>query len=149
MAKREKENQDPDLVNFKPSKRGRFVSPLSKSEMDVVTKGFIPENTKTVPPGLCEFSMSGNRASVVEEECPEKLLEVGEPKTMIVWLCRFVTELRKQNGSAYPPKTIHLIMSGLQWFVLETRPNFPRFFDQANSTFRDLRRTCDSQCIID
>ncbi len=46
MAKRGKENQDPDLINFKPSKRGRFVSPLSKSEMDVVTKGFIPENTK-------------------------------------------------------------------------------------------------------
>ncbi len=46
MAKREKENQDPDLVNFKPSKRSRFVSPLSKSEMDVVTKGFIPENSK-------------------------------------------------------------------------------------------------------
>ncbi len=35
-------------------------------------------------------------------------------------------------------------MSGLQQFELETRPDFPKLFDQANSTFRDLRRTCDS-----
>ncbi len=124
-AKREKENQDPDLVNFKPSKRGRFVSPLSKSEMDVVTKGFIPkQSTAWALRVFHEWVSCRNRASVVEEECPEKLLEVGEPNTMNVWLCRFVTEVRKQNGSAYP---LHLIMFGLQRFVLETRPDFPKF----------------------
>jgi hypothetical protein len=43
------------------------------------------------------------------------------------WLSRFVAEVRKGDGSPYPPRTINLIQAGLQRYVLEKNPQAPRF----------------------
>ena len=65
MAKRgsnnENESGNPDLVDFKLSKKkkGRFHPPLADSEMDIVTKGFVPDNTKRVRHGPCESLKNG------------------------------------------------------------------------------------------
>ena len=55
-----------------------------------------------------------------------------------------MTEVRKRDGSSYPPRTIHLILAGLQRLVQEVYPDHPKFFNQADSPYRDLRRTCDT-----
>ena len=55
-----------------------------------------------------------------------------------------MTEVRKQDGKPYPLRSIHLILAGIQRYILETKPDAPKLFDQGNSTYRDLRRTCDS-----
>ncbi len=67
-----------------------------------------------------------------------------DSKLLNTWLCRFVTEVRKQNGSAYPPRSIHLTLTGVQRFILESNPDAPKFFDRTDSTYRNLQRSCDS-----
>ena len=39
------------------------------------------------------------------------------PEKLKFWLCRFVTEVRKKDGTPYPPWSIHLILAGLQRIV--------------------------------
>ena len=158
MAKRgcfEKENINPDSVDFKslkkskrksPKKSKRFKPPTSESEMMEITKGFVPENTKKSTTWATrvfkEWVLERNVSA--EEQCPVDLVQKPDPKLLNFWLCRFVTEVRKKDGSPYPPRSIHLILAGLQRIVLEISPNAPKFFDQSDSTYRDLRRSCDT-----
>ena len=79
-----------------------------------------------------------------EEQCPVDLVQKPDPKVLKFWLCRFVTEVRKKDGSPYPPCSIHLILAGLQRTVREVSPNAPKFFYQSDSTYRDLRWSCDT-----
>lgn len=80
---------------------------------------------------------------VGEERCPEDLLEHADPVNLNHWLCRFVTEVRKKDGSQYPPPSVHLILSSLQRQMLETTPGALKFFDVNNHCYRELQRTCD------
>ena len=56
-----KENVDPDLDDFKPTKRGRkgsiepskrFKPATNDEEVNVLTKGYIPDNTEKTQHGL-------------------------------------------------------------------------------------------------
>jgi len=42
------------------------------------------------------------------------LLDNPDIQNLNYWLSRFVTEIRKQDGQPYPPRTIHQILAGLQ-----------------------------------
>ena len=59
------------------------------------------------------------------------------------WLSRFVTEIKKQDGTPYPPWSIHLILAALQRKLLESKPTAPRFCDNFNHCYRELGHTCD------
>ncbi len=63
---------------------------------------------------------------------------------MNYWLSRFVSELRKKDGDQYPPRSIHLILSGIQRCLLEKNPQMPNFFEKDSVYYRDLQRVCDS-----
>ena len=46
-------------------------------------------------------------------ECiPDRLLESYDANLVYKWLCCFVTEMRKTDGSVYPPATLKSIISG-------------------------------------
>ena len=44
----------------------------------------------------------------------------------------------------YPPKTIHQLLCGLQRYMLDCAPDAPKFMDQKDVRFRDIRGTCDT-----
>ena len=48
------------------------------------------------------------------EVCPEDFIEKDDPELLNKWLSLFVIEVRKADGSHYPPATINLILCGLQ-----------------------------------
>ena len=79
-----------------------------------------------------------------EEKCPADLLENPKFSELNYWLCTFGAEVRKKDGTTYPPRSIHLILAGIQRTVLEVSPDSPRFFDQSDNTFRGLRQSCDT-----
>ena len=60
------------------------------------------------------------------------------------WLSRFVAEVRRADGEAYPPRTIHQLLSGLQRSMLDRYPTAPKFLDRQDPRFRDIRGTCDT-----
>ena len=151
MAKRtrSKENADPDTSDFrspKKSKTKRFGSQKSEARMMEISKGFIPSNTKKSTEWATrvwhEWMLERNATN--EEKCPADLLQNPTSEKLNYWLCRFAAEVRKKDGLLYPPRSIHLILAGIQRTVLEVSPNLPKFFNQSDNTFRDLRRSCDT-----
>ena len=76
--------------------------------------------------------------------CPDDLLDDPVPEKLNYWLCRFISEVRRQDGNPYPPRTINQILAGLQRHILEVSPNTPKLLDKSISIYRDLHRTCDA-----
>ena len=69
---------------------------------------------------------------------------------MSKWLSLYVAETRKRDGTQYPAKTIHVLLSGVLHHVHSLNPLCPNFLDTANlsfysfhaalhNVFRDLR----------
>ena len=75
--------------------------------------------------------------------CPHGVLlsDNAEELAMYMWLQRYVLGTRKTNGDKYPPRTLHLLLSGLQRYM---RKNKDHPFPQDLPPFRKLTNTCDS-----
>lgn len=80
-----------------------------------ITKGFVLENTKRSTTWATrvfeEWVLERNVPA--EEQCAVGLVQKPDPKLLNVWLCQFVTEVRKKNGLPYPPHSTHLMLGGL------------------------------------
>jgi hypothetical protein len=126
-----------------PSSTARFKEPTTDQEIAVLSKGFVPKNTQRNNTWALklfqEWRADRNKRS--EKQCPEDLLD---PKKLDHWLSRFVTEVRKQDGQPYLPKTIHHILAALQIIAVGKQPTTPKFMDRNEPVFTELRRTCDS-----
>ena len=46
------------------------------------------------------------------DKCPDNVFENKD--TACKWLCKFVAEVRKSDGSEYTPRSIYLLLAGLQ-----------------------------------
>lgn len=125
----------------------RFKPPTSDVEMETISKGFVPPNTRKNTSWALNvfFDWKMERNTTDKSNlCPEDLLENPETELLNFWLSRFVTEVRNKKGEHYPPKSIHQILAGLQRCMLDKTPDGPRFLDRNNAVFRQLHRTCDS-----
>ena len=49
-----------------------------------------------------------------EEQCPSDVLMTDDGELLCKWLCVFVTELCKADGSEYTPRSIAQLLAGLQ-----------------------------------
>ena len=58
-------------------------------------------------------------------------------------LCKFVVEIRKTDKSQYPPRSIQLILCGLQRYIRQERPQSPVNFT-TDPEFQKLRNVCDT-----
>ena len=143
-----KQSTDSDDDDFQPlRKKTRFSKPTTDNEMAILSKGFVPSNTikNTTWAFKVFLDWRAERNSTEEEEqCPRDLFDNPSVSIINYWLCRFVTEVRRQDGNPYPPKTIQQLLAGLQRKMLDANPDAPRFMDRQESCFRDLTRTCDS-----
>ena len=63
-------------------------------------------------------------------------LMIAVPSELNYWLSKFVPEARKADGEYSPPDTLHVICSGLQQFIRETRPEINLFKDPAFAGFQ-------------
>ena len=63
---------------------------------------------------------------------------------MNYWISRFVAEVQNRKGEPYPPRYIHQLLAGLQQYILDKNPNFPKLLDKQQTCFRDIRGTCDT-----
>ncbi|XP_005994024.1 uncharacterized protein LOC102346282 [Latimeria chalumnae] len=62
------------------------------------------------------------------------------------WLCRFVTEVRRKDGTAYPPSTLMQLVCCIQRYLREEcKRARVDFFNKFNSAFAELRATLDAR----
>lgn len=152
-----KENDDPDLHDFLPPRKkaknatspagARFKVPTTDDEMAVIGKGYVPQNTQknTAWAVRVFFEWRTERNKIASgDHCPEDLIDKPDVHKLNYWLLRFVTEVRKQDGLPYPPKTIHQILAVLQRRMLKNNPDALKFLDRSQTAFLELQRTCDT-----
>ena len=63
---------------------------------------------------------------------------------MSYWLQKYVLGTRKKTGEKYPPKTVYLLLCGLNRYMKEKRLNSFNIFNRDNPDFKLLFNTCDN-----
>ena len=73
-----------------------------------------------------------------EDRCTEDLFDNPDTQNLNKWIPRFVTEVRNKKGEPYPPRSIHLLLAGLQRYMLDKNPGSPKFLNRSESAFCDI-----------
>ena len=122
----------------------RFLFDITIEELDNFMEGECPKNT-TKSNGWAvrnfEAWRDARNKRFPEDLCPDKLFD--DKKVACQWLCRYVSETRKSDGTEYTPRSLYLLLAGLQRHLRKLYPDkeINLFSDQA---FVPLRNTCDS-----
>ena len=95
---------------------GLLTRPLLKPWSLETSKGVVPKNTQKNDQwalrALTEWITERNKRC--SDKCPMDILHTEDAESLAKWLSLFTIELRKKDGSKYPPATIHLILCALQ-----------------------------------
>lgn len=62
--------------------------------------------------------------------------------TACKWLCKFVVEVRKADGSEYTPRSIYLLLVGLQRSIRSSPKEEINIF--SDPQFQELKKVCDA-----
>ena len=127
-----------------PAKSSRFDFSITDDDFEDLQAGYQPKTTiRNTEWSVKLFnSWVEDRNSAFPEKVPTDLLEGKDLSSLGNWLGRFVVEVRRQDGKHYPPKTLQLLLFGLQRHLnsaLSTEVNFMR-----DPEFHDLRKILDS-----
>ena len=110
------ENLDLDLMDFQPTeKKKRFTDPVSEEQISSYAKDVIThKSTKWAVNAFTAWVCERNKTATYSEQCPKDLLS-NKPTTeeLNLWLCRFMLEARKGDGTQYPAKSLYQILCGL------------------------------------
>ena len=119
---------------IKPSKR--FKPATNDEEVNVLTKGYIPDNTKKNT--AWSLKVLNEWRCSREGNCLADLLTSGKFDDLNYWIPRFVNEAQRADGCAYPPRTINQLLAALQRYMLGENHLLPKFMDRHNAVFRPI-----------
>ena len=116
---------------------------MGDDEVKAVQESAIPANTQKSTTWAVKVwkDWSTNRRLVSPSDWPPHLFICSEWE-LNRWLCRFVLEVRRQDGKNYPPNTLYQLCCGVLRYVREVKPDLDVFKDQA---FGEFRRTLDAE----
>jgi hypothetical protein len=60
----------------------------------------------------------------ISEVVPDDLLASYDPQLVCKWLCRFAMEVRKSEGSFYPPSSLRSLVRGLNRALQKNKAPF-------------------------
>ena len=135
---------------LKKPKENRFEL-VTEKDAEKSAKGVVPRNTeKNNRWALNTFKAWISKRNDCCKElsrkklCPEDVLDGDNAELLNKWLSLFVMEVRKVDGSCYPPLLIHLILCGLQCYMRRNNDLSVNVFDKQDLCFRGLRGTVES-----
>ena len=102
-----------------------------KRYINVLTKGYIPDNTKKNT--AWSLKVFNEWRCSREGNCPAELLTSGKFDDLNYWIPRFVNKARRADGCAYPPRTINQLLAALQRYMLGENHLLPKFMDCHNA----------------
>ena len=79
-----------------------------------------------------------------EEPCPDGILLCDDASELSRWLQKYILSTRKKTGEKYPPRTIHLLLSGLQRHMREKKEKSFDIFSREAVAFKQLMSMCDN-----
>ncbi|XP_011410282.1 PREDICTED: uncharacterized protein LOC105316787 [Amphimedon queenslandica] len=126
----------------------RFLPPITTEEATEKAKGAVPANMKLANKWALRTFQSwvSFRNSMSEEKVPEDLLACKNSEVVCYWLCRFVSEARKENREPYPSATIRSLLAVYQRILQDNKLDY-HLFSKNDFRFRELQNTIDSVCV--
>ena len=123
----------------------RFAAPVSPTSLQNAAKGIVPANTEAstewARKNFNAWAKSRERSG--GEGVPAGLLRSHDGNLVCKWLCCFVMETRKSDGSVYPPASLRSLVSGLNRILQGNKAPFS-VLDKADPCFRVLIKTLDT-----
>ena len=127
------------------SSASRYDFSMDDDDFQTLKKGYQPINTvastQWAVTNFQKWLEERQNSGLGNESCPDDILECEDDEKLSYWLAKFTTETRKENGSHYPPRTLNLLLMGLQRHIWSTRPG--RKINLL-SEFHCLQNVCDS-----
>ena len=124
----------------------RLAKPISSPEREKAAGGVVPGNTEANTQwAVRNFNAWALNRSFVNpsEAVPTDLLHSHNPQLVCKWLCRFLMETRKSDGSLYPPASLRSLVCGLNRVLQKNKAPFS-VVDKSDHRFQDLLKTLDS-----
>ena len=144
--KRKERAADQSSLEKRPSKKknDRFTFDVTTDDLEGFMEGSCPENTaKSTEWAVRNFEAwrLARNEQFPEEVCPDDVLE--DESDTCKWLCRFVSETRKADGKEYTPRSLQLLLAGLQRHLRKIHPDKEiKLF--SDPRFQPLKNTCDA-----
>ena len=132
--KKNNDDGEPTELNFT-----RFESP--EKSLESYQRGFVPKNTEVNTKWAVRNFMSEYNSHHSDKPCSEDILLTDSSSDLSYWLQKYVLGTTKKGGQCYPPKTVYLLLCGLNHFMKEHKK---QSFDRENPDFKLLFNTCDS-----
>ena len=115
----------------------RFAAPKSAAEIEQARQNRIPDKTKQDTKYCIKLWSEWRRHR--ETETGDKIPEIQTmmPNQLTHWLSRFVVEVRKLDGTEYPPNTLYHICAGIQRSLRDSGLILDIFKDPQYSPFQN------------
>ena len=102
----------------------RFSFDVTTEEIESFMEGECPQNTTKSNEWVVrnfEAWRDARNERFPEDLCPDKLFD--DKKVACQWLCRYVSETRKSDGTEYTPRSLYLLLAGLQRHLRKLYPD--------------------------
>ena len=123
----------------------RFAEPLDEQAIAQAKGGLKPRNTEICTQwAVTNFKQWAKQRSeaVPTDPVPDDLLQCHDHERIVKYLCLYVLETRKEDGSRYPPATIRSLLSGINRVLQANKAPFS-ILDKHDLRFRELFNTLD------
>ena len=122
----------------------RFLFNVTLDDLNKFKEGESPANTiknnMWALKNFQEWRVARNEA-FPNDLCPDDIL-LSSKKDLCDWLCKFVSETRKSDGTEYTPRSLYLILCGLQRHICSIKSEEINFFQDI--PFKTSRNVCDT-----
>ena len=125
---------------------------MDDAKSEALSKKSVPKNTKkSTQWALSTFLSWRDRRNAYFSEQPENqvppdrdLLICIDPVALCKWLTFFVAEVRKKDGTEYPPKTLYLLLTGILRHMRSRNTACPNFLDTQDPSFSSFHNASDN-----
>ena len=123
----------------------RFQFDCNADELQKFKEGDCPKNTaKNNEWALRNFHawrVTRNEQHGSDDQCPENVFD--DKSKACDWLCKFVCETRRADGQEYTPRSLYLLLNGLQRCIRKSNPTEEVDFFR-DAAFKPLKNVCDA-----
>ena len=122
----------------------RFSFDTTVDELEKLMEGECPANTAKNTEWAYNTWRTARNKRYPKMRCPEDVFSSKE--VACEWLCKYVTETRKADGSEYIPRSLYLLLAGIQRYVRKLYPKI-KFNLFSDHEFKSLKNICDSKVL--
>ena len=123
---------------------------IDEAKADTLSKKFIPRNTGTCTKWcVATFQLWQNARNVrfqteKDKQVPSDILNSTDSAVLAKWFSVYVAEVRKKDGTRYPPKTVYALLTGLLRYMRSLNPRCPNFLDTSDVDFSSFHNALDN-----